>query len=96
MLKKVKMSKNGHIPIRMCIGCRRRKKKEEMLRFIHTVDGVVLVKEKSQTNGRGFYLCPDMTCLRIAQKKMRGGMALGAKDLLTPLVKELGIREERE
>jgi len=96
MLKKVKMSKNGHIPIRMCIGCRSRKKKEEMLRFIHTVDGVVFFDEKSKINGRSFYLCADMICLRMAQKKVRGSMGLGAKDLLTPLVKEMGIREERE
>ena len=86
------MNKKGHIPIRMCIGCRSRKKKEEMLRFIHAVEGL----ERCRTNGRGFYLCPDIICLKMAQKKVRGSMALGAKDLLTPLVKELEIREERE
>jgi predicted RNA-binding protein YlxR (DUF448 family) len=96
MLEKVRMSKHGHIPIRMCIGCRSRKKKEEMLRFIHTVDGIALFNKNSETNGRGFYLCPDVTCLKMAQKKGRGSMAWGAKDLLTPFMKELGIREERE
>ena len=67
-----------------------------MLRFIHMVDGVVIFDEKSKINGRSFYLCADMICLRMAQKKVRGSMGLGAKDLLTPLVKEMGIREERE
>jgi predicted RNA-binding protein YlxR (DUF448 family) len=68
----------------MCIGCRRKRKKEEMLRFIRKIDGVVFVNEKKRINGRGFYLCPDLTCLKMAQKKERWIGSLGSKNLLNP------------
>jgi predicted RNA-binding protein YlxR (DUF448 family) len=89
MLKEAEMSKKGHIPIRMCIGCRRKRKKEEMLRFVQTIDGVVFFNEKKRINGRGFYLCPDLICFKRAQKKERWVGFLGSKDLLNPLVKGL-------
>jgi predicted RNA-binding protein YlxR (DUF448 family) len=73
----------------MCIGCRRKRKKEEMLRFIQTTDGVVFVNERKRFNGRGFYLCPDLVCLKMAQKKERWVRSFGSKDLLNPLVKGL-------
>jgi predicted RNA-binding protein YlxR (DUF448 family) len=55
----------------MCIGCQRKRKKEEMLRFIKGTDEVVFVNEKKRINGRGFYLCPNLTCFKMAQKKGR-------------------------
>jgi hypothetical protein len=71
------MSKKGHIPIRMCIGCRKKRKKEEMVRFTQNSDGVVFINEEKDLNGRGFYLCPDLACLKMAQKKNRLGRILG-------------------
>jgi predicted RNA-binding protein YlxR (DUF448 family) len=79
------MSKKEHVPIRMCIGCRRKRKKEEMLRFIKGIDGVVFVNEKKRINGRGFYLCPDLICFKMAQKKERWVGSLGSMDLLYSL-----------
>ena len=89
MLKEAEMSKKGHVPIRMCIGCRRKRKKEEMLRFIQTIDRVVFVNEKKRINGRGFYLCPDLICFKMAQKIGRWVGSVGSKDLLNPLMKGL-------
>jgi uncharacterized protein len=89
MLKEAEMSKKGHVPIRMCIGCRRKRKKEEMLRFIQRIDGVVFVNEKKRINGRGFYLCPDLICFKMAQKKGRWVGSVGSKDLSNPLMKGL-------
>jgi len=79
------MSKKEHVPIRMCIGCRRKRKKEEMLRFIKGIDGVVFVNEKRRINGRGFYLCPDLICFKMAQKKERWVGSLESMALLYPL-----------
>jgi predicted RNA-binding protein YlxR (DUF448 family) len=62
----------------MCIGCRSKKKKEEMLRFVLSMDGVVSVDEKKRMNGRGFYLCPDPLCFKMARKKERWGRFLGS------------------
>jgi predicted RNA-binding protein YlxR (DUF448 family) len=67
------MSQKGHIPIRMCVGCRKRRKKDEMVRFKQSEDGILFVDERKKLSGRGLYLCPDETCLRLAQKKIRMG-----------------------
>ena len=67
------MSKEVHIPMRMCVGCRKKRKKEEMVRFKTGEDGILLMDEKKKLNGRGFYLCPDLACLRLAQKKIQVG-----------------------
>jgi len=83
------MSKKEYVPIRMCIGCRRKRKKEEMLRFIRGKDGVMFINEKKRINGRGFYLCPDIICFKMAQKKERWVGSLVSMDLLYPLKKGL-------
>ncbi len=82
MLKEVGKSKRKHVPIRMCIGCRRKRKKEEMLRLIQSIDGVAFVDEKKRINGRGFYLCPDLICFKMAQKKEKW---LGSLESMDPL-----------
>jgi predicted RNA-binding protein YlxR (DUF448 family) len=71
------MSRKGHEPIRMCIGCRKRRKKEEMVRLVRSPDGVLFINEKKSLNGRGYYLCPDRMCLKLAQKKNRSMDHLG-------------------
>jgi uncharacterized protein len=61
----------------MCIGCRERKKKEEMIRFTRGAEGVLLLNEGKPSGGRGLYLCPNLRCLKLAQKKNRMGQVLG-------------------
>jgi len=56
-----------------------------MLRFIKGIDGVVFVNEKKRINGRGFYLCPDLICFKMAQKKERWVGSLESMALLYPL-----------
>ncbi|MDI7258669.1 MAG: YlxR family protein [Thermodesulfobacteriota bacterium] len=70
------MSKKGHIPIRMCIGCRKRRMKKEMVRFTLTADAMVLPDGKKNRDARGFYLCPDPSCLKMAKRKNRLGQAV--------------------
>jgi len=66
------MSQKGDAPIRTCIGCRKKRKKEEMIWLTLSDEGVVVVNEKKPHPGRGFYLCPDLGCLNTAKKKKRG------------------------
>jgi len=40
-----------------------------MLRLARSRDGVMVVDEKKNISGRGFYLCPDLSCLKMAQKR---------------------------
>jgi uncharacterized protein len=74
------MSRPGHIPIRKCIGCGNRRKKDEMTRFVRTANGQISIDSK-YPEGRGFYLCPDPACLKIAQKKARRTGFLESVDL---------------
>jgi predicted RNA-binding protein YlxR (DUF448 family) len=60
--------KRRHIPIRMCIGCRKRMKKDEMARWTCSPNGV-MERGGCQPRGRGFYLCPNLACLKVAQKR---------------------------
>jgi uncharacterized protein len=74
------MSKRGHVPVRMCVGCRQRKKKEEMIRLAKRSDGAFSLEEGRQGDRRGYYLCPDRACLIMAQKKVKGLGTLGLMD----------------
>jgi len=65
------MSTKGHIPLRMCIGCRKRRKKKEMVRFKQGKEGILFMEEKKELHGRGLYLCPEVTCLKLAQKRIQ-------------------------
>jgi predicted RNA-binding protein YlxR (DUF448 family) len=78
----------------MCIGCRKRKKKEEMLRLVKDIDGVVSVDEKKRMKGRGFYLCPETMCLKLARKKERWEESLGSMG--EGILLRFDTREERE
>ena len=71
------MTKKCHAPVRTCIGCREKKKKEEMIWLTESPAGVAAVNAKKPHQGRGFYLCPDSRCLKMA-KKSRKGVALSA------------------
>ena len=63
----------GHIPHRMCIGCRRVRPKVELIRLVrceNTCEGDSVTIDRSQRlNGRGFYLCPAAVCLEKALKR---------------------------
>lgn len=57
------------IPLRKCVGCGERKPKKELVRVVRESDDVFSIDRTGKKNGRGAYLCPDIACLRIAQKK---------------------------
>ena len=71
------MSKRGHVPLRMCTGCRQRKKKEEMVRLIQMPEGGMVLDGKKILPGRGLYLCPNPVCLQMARKKGRVERVVG-------------------
>jgi predicted RNA-binding protein YlxR (DUF448 family) len=66
------MSRKGHVAIRMCFGCLKKRKKREMIRFIQSSDKLVIMDAKRNLPGRGFYLCADAACFKKAQKKIDG------------------------
>ena len=74
------MSQRGHVHIRTCVGCRKRREKGEMVRFKQSENGIFFMDDKKKLGGRGIYLCPDETCLRLAQKKIRLGRRIGGSE----------------
>jgi len=58
------------IPMRMCMGCRARRPKKELVRVVRSAkDGVVVLDPTGKLAGRGTYICADNpACLEKAIK----------------------------
>ncbi|MCK5551964.1 MAG: YlxR family protein [Deltaproteobacteria bacterium] len=59
------MTKVGHTPLRRCLGCRKRRRKDELIRMVSVEGRSVVVDVVLRMSGRGAYLCNDDRCLRI-------------------------------
>lgn len=64
--------KKGHVPVRTCVGCLRRRPKRDLLRLVFTARGL----RTGAREGRGLYLCRSESCLDMARKRKRLGRAL--------------------
>lgn len=61
-------TKNKHIPQRTCICCRKVSDKENLLRFV--VGDKVELDIENKLEGRGYYICKDISCVeRLAKNK---------------------------
>ena len=56
------------IPIRMCVGCRERFEKRELIRVVRTPEAEVRIDTKGKMSGRGAYVCNSRACLERAVK----------------------------
>ena len=65
-MKKQKLPKK-HIPQRTCIGCKEVLPKKELIRIVHTSEGI-LVDPTGKINGRGAYLHLQKECWERALK----------------------------
>lgn len=56
------------IPMRMCVGCRTRRPKKELIRVVRLAsDGTIRLDPTGKASGRGAYLCLDNPdCLKKA------------------------------
>ena len=57
------------IPMRMCVGCRERKEKRELIRIVRTPEGETLIDPTGKKSGRGAYVCRSPECLKRAIKQ---------------------------
>lgn len=64
--------RHPHVPIRTCVGCRRRVAKSE-LRRVANEGGTVVVDARAR--GRGAYICPDERCLTQALRQQAAPLA---------------------
>jgi predicted RNA-binding protein YlxR (DUF448 family) len=77
-------------PERTCVGCRRRRGQDELVRLA-AVDGRV-VPARPGAPGRSAYLCPQETCLEAAEKKRAFARAFRAPVTLDPEVRAVFAR----
>ena len=55
-------------PVRMCVGCRERFLKVDLIRVVRTPEGEVVIDLKGKMSGRGAYICKNVDCLNKAYK----------------------------
>ncbi len=56
------------IPTRQCVGCRELKPKGSLIRVIKDENGEISLDLTGKKNGRGAYLCKDISCFKKARK----------------------------
>ena len=64
------------VRVRKCVGCMAGRPKNEMLRVVRGIDGVIAIDATGRRQGRGAYICPNPECLRAAVKKKALSRAL--------------------
>jgi len=75
-------------PIRMCVGCRERFLKLDLIRVVRMPEGEVVIDKKGKVSGRGAYVCKNLECLLKAYKSKALQRALETEisdDLLNQL-----------
>lgn len=56
------------IPLRMCVACREMQPKRNLIRIVKNNEGEIFVDKTFKANGRGAYLCANLSCLEKAIK----------------------------
>lgn len=65
------MVKQRKVPLRICVGCREKKAKRDLVRIVRTPDGEVVFDSTGKKAGRGAYICPLQACLEKAARGRR-------------------------
>lgn len=59
------------LPQRTCMGCNSRKDKKDLIRIVKNKEGVISIDKTGKANGRGAYICNNISCLEKAVKSKR-------------------------
>ncbi len=54
--------------LRMCIVCRERSDKKELVRVVKNKDGEIFIDKTGKANGRGAYVCKSKECFDKLKK----------------------------
>lgn len=63
--------KQKKVPMRMCIGCKSVKPKKELIRVVKNKENEIFIDFTGKKNGRGAYICNNISCLENAIKTKR-------------------------
>jgi hypothetical protein len=75
-----------HIPLRTCVACRTTGDKRGLLRVVRPPEGPVVYDQSGKKNGRGAYVCANISCIETARKQKKLERSLRAE--ITPEVFE--------
>ncbi|KJU84096.1 protein containing DUF448 [Candidatus Magnetobacterium bavaricum] len=67
-------------PERMCICCRQRRGKPALLRMVIN-DKCLVFDRQQRIGGRGYYICPDLTCIEKCLNGKKIKKVVNNKDL---------------
>ncbi|GAQ26213.1 MULTISPECIES: YlxR family protein [Tepidanaerobacter] len=84
--------KRKKIPMRMCIGCREMKPKNELIRIVKTPDNNVEIDPTGKKSGRGAYVCKNDKCIEASMKENQLSKALDinvTKEIVSKIKEEL-------
>lgn len=62
MSKKKSPKRLKHIPQRTCIACRQKTEKRRLTRIVRTADEGIVIDTTGKRNGRGAYVCDQLSC----------------------------------
>ena len=71
----------------MCVICREKKNKSELIRIVNNAEEGVCVDASGKMNGRGAYICTDPEC--ISSKKAQKALSAALKTEVTDEAFEL-------
>lgn len=84
--------KRKKIPMRMCIGCREMKPKNELIRIVKTPDNNIGIDPTGKKSGRGAYVCKNDKCIEASMKENQLSKALDinvTKEIVSKIKEEL-------
>ncbi|WP_371151883.1 YlxR family protein [Buchananella felis] len=70
----------SHVPVRTCVGCRKRGERNQLVRVVQ-LDGRVVLDEYASLPGRGAWLHHETGCLEKALKRRAFPRALRVEEL---------------
>ncbi|MDD4839986.1 MAG: YlxR family protein [Clostridia bacterium] len=68
-MQKKTMPNNHQTKERMCVVCRKRSDKGDMLRIVRATDGKIVFDRTGKMEGRGAYVCNNIDCIKQCAKK---------------------------
>lgn len=84
--------KRKKMPMRMCIGCREMKPKNELIRIVKTPDNNIGIDPTGKKSGRGAYVCKNDKCIEASMKENQLSKALDinvTKEIVSKIKEEL-------
>ena len=84
------------IPQRTCIGCNTKKNKNELIRIVKNNKNEISIDKTGKKEGRGAYICNDVSCLEkaIKSKRLEKGFEMKITDETYENLKEIIIGGE--